>query len=244
MGTEPKKTHRAVKNPSLNHRFLADYMAASDRRKRTLIRDCKYKSLARQFQHQEAKAGIRQYLNAGEMDEVESIEALAEELRARTAFEQFERDLFDYNADYLDRFAKTFDPNGLPAEMAAGPKYPAIDLNGVRVTFDVPVTFRRTMKGSNRVRFGGMTLRYEKGKALPEDVGLWQSALLFGYLSNHVDFNGAEPEQKLCTTLDVWTGKHTAAPGDSITRFRNAEAACATIAEQWPNIPPPENAQL
>jgi hypothetical protein len=34
------------------------------------------------------------------------------------------------------------------------------------------------------------------------------------------------------------------APTDSVSRFKNMEAACASIAERWPNVAPPPNAVL
>jgi hypothetical protein len=38
---EVKKTHTEIKKPSINVRFLADYMAASEQSKRTVLRGCK-----------------------------------------------------------------------------------------------------------------------------------------------------------------------------------------------------------
>jgi hypothetical protein len=34
------------------------------------------------------------------------------------------------------------------------------------------------------------------------------------------------------------------APGSAITMFANMKAACQTIAERWPNVPPPKGAIL
>jgi hypothetical protein len=40
----------------------------------------------------------------------------------------------------------------------------------------------------------------------------------------------AEPEGKLCVTIDAYTGGRHLAPTNAVTRFKEAEAACATIA--------------
>ena len=87
-------------------------------------------------------------------------------------------------------------------------------------------------------------LRYAKGKALPPDTGEWQSAYLFGYLETIGLETEAEAERKLCITIDAYSGEVYAAPTDSVNRFHEIEAACATIAERWPNIEPPPNAVL
>jgi hypothetical protein len=53
---------------------------------------------------------------------------------------------------------------------------------------------------------------------------------------------GAEPELKLCVTVDAYAGAYHAAPTTAVSRFNNAEAACATIAERWANVTPPPGA--
>lgn len=85
-------------------------------------------------------------------------------------------------------------------------------------------------------------LRYAKGKALPVPVGEWQSAFLLGYLNRLGVEDRADPEHKLCLTLDAYAGVCHPAPTDSISRFKNMEATCASIAERWPNVPLPPNA--
>lgn len=87
-------------------------------------------------------------------------------------------------------------------------------------------------------------MRYAKGKSLSPEVGEWQSAILFGLLSLPGAAEANEPELKLCLTIDAHAGICYAAPTNAVSRFNNAEAACATIAERWPNIPPPPGAVL
>jgi hypothetical protein len=76
---------------------------------------------------------------------------------------------------------------------------------------------------------------------LAEEVAAWQSAFLFGYLNVIGVADGAEAELKLCVTIDVQAGVCYPAPTNSISRFHNMEAACASISERWPNIAPPPN---
>jgi hypothetical protein len=91
---------------------------------------------------------------------------------------------------------------------------------------------------------GAGTLRYAKGTPLKQSIGDWQSAILFGLLSLIQGGDEAEAEQKLCATIDAFSGNCFQAPSDATRRFNNAEAACASIAEQWDNISPPENAVI
>ncbi len=239
-----QKTHREVKNPQMSARHLADYMAASDRAARTIIRNCKYQPIARVVQHDEAKSTVAKFIRDGEGGNKAHLLEKAQALRQRLADNDFDRDLFDHNADYIERFESMSDQLILPdAEMLSPGKIAPIDMKGVKVTADIQFRLRRLTK-TNKVRVGGGMLRYAKGKALSADIAGWQSAFLFGYLSTVPPEDGAESEQKLCLTVDAYSGIAFAAPTDSTSRFQNMKAACETIKEWWPNITPPPGAVL
>lgn len=97
---------------------------------------------------------------------------------------------------------------------------------------------------TNKAKVGLVTIRYAKGKALKADVAEWQSSFLFGYCGYLDQEEGAEPDKKLCITVDGYTGACIPAPGNVLTRLKNMDAACAGIAERWANIPPPPKAVL
>jgi hypothetical protein len=238
-----EKTHRLVKNPQISARYLADYMAGSERARRTIVQNCKYQPTARVIQHNEAKTIISKFVRDGE-GFVNTLTARAESIRKRLCDSDFERDLHDHNADYIDRFAQVYSEIGFPAAeiVSAGSPKP-FALNGVKINVELHFGLRRLTK-TNEIRVGAGVLRYSKGKALSSDVGEWQSALLFGYLKTVGVEQAAEPEGKLCVTLDAYSGSLHPAPGNALTRFQNMEAACASIAERWPNIQPPANAVL
>jgi hypothetical protein len=42
-----KKTHTEIKTPQMSVSQLADYMAASEQTKRSIVRGCKYRAIAR-----------------------------------------------------------------------------------------------------------------------------------------------------------------------------------------------------
>jgi hypothetical protein len=238
-----QKTHRMVNEPKISARYLADFMAASDVRRRSIVRGCKYQPIARIVQHDEAKSTISKFLRDGDGNTATLTEK-AEVLRNRMADSDFDRDLLDHNADYIDRFAKVFPDLALPnVEFHPPGKAHPIELNGVKVTTEMQFRLRRLTK-TNKIRVGGAAFRYAKGKSLPTEVAHWQSAFMLGYLHQTVTEPEAEAEGKLCLTIDAGGGVCHSAPSDAVSRFNNMEAACATISEWWPNIAAPEGAVI
>lgn len=238
-----KKTHRLVKAPQISSRYLADYMASSEMGKRNILTACKYQAIARVVQHDEAKRTISKFFRS-ENPAIADLTEAAKSLRAKLADSEFDRDVFDHNADYLDRFAKVVPLVELPDhEILAPGQTPKIEIGGVNVSTELLFRFRRVTK-TNKVKTGAACIRYAKGKALKPEIGSWQSAFLLAYLAQTNVEAGAEPEGKLCVTIDAYSGATFYAPGDSVMRFKNMQAACVAIAERWDNIKPPPNAVL
>lgn len=226
----------------MSARYLADYMAATELRRRAIVRESKYHKIARVVQHNEAKLSIGKFLRSGKAD-VEQLISAAASLRRRLTDTDFDRDLLDHNADYIERFAKVALAIELPAaEVLIPGATPAMTLEGTKVTIDLACRLSRKTK-TNKIRVGAVALRYAKGKILPAEIAAWQSALLLGYLKE-TQPDELEPEGKLCITLDAYSGICHEAPSDTVSKFKNMTAACATIAERWPNIAPPAGAVL
>jgi hypothetical protein len=236
-----QKTHREVKKPQISGRLLADYMAASETARRTIVRGCKYQAIVRVIQHNEAKVAVARFIRDGMVDSGRLTEK-AQALRDRIADTDFDRDLLDHNADYIDRFVKIHGVVSLPAaDILAPGKTEPFEVHGVKVTPELHFRLQRTTK-TNKVKVGAGMLRYAKGKALAPNVAEWQSAFIHGYLTAHPIEEAVEPEGKLCLTVDAYSGAVHAAPGDAVRRYQNMMAACASIAERWPNIAPPPGA--
>ncbi len=240
---DDKKTHRLVKTPQISARFLADYMAGSDLARRSILVGCKYQPIARLVQHDEAKQTLSKFFRSENPDIADLIEA-ANKLRQRMADTEFDRDLYDHNADYLDSAALAVPAMVIPdSEILAPGTAGAVVWEGVKVKPDIQFRLRRVTK-TNKVKLGAASFRYAKAKALKPEVGDWQSALLRAYLAETAIEADAEPENKLCITIDAYSGACYPAPGDSVSKHKNMVAACAAIAERWDNIPPPANAVL
>ena len=236
-----QKTHRMVNEPKISARYLADFMAASERGRRTIVRGCKYQPIARLVQHDEAKSTVSKFLREKDSNTA-TLTDKAQSLRNRMADSDFDRDLLDHNADYIDRFAEVFPNLALPnVEFHPPGKSPPIELSGVKITTEMQFRLRRLTK-TNKIRVGGAAFRYAKGKSLLPEVANWQSAFMLGYLHQTGTEPEAEAEGQLCLTIDMAGGVCHPAPTDAVNRFNNMEAACATISEWWPNITAPEGA--
>lgn len=240
MTDAPKKTHRMVKKPKISDKLLADFMAGSERRRRTIVQSAKYRKIARIVQHKEAKMAIIKFLREG--GDIEDLLSKSEELRARLADDDFDRDLYDHNADYIDQFIKNFDASELPVcDILPVEASPSIELGGVEVSADIPVRMHRTTK-TNKVRIGGVSLRYSKGKMADKNACEWHAAFIHGYLNKTWTGDDAHAENKLCLVLDAHTGVLHSAPTDAVSRFSNMAAGCASIADMWPQTKPPKGA--
>lgn len=238
-----KKTHTLTKTPRISISRLADYMAASEQRQRAIAQSCKYRPIARVIQHDEAKTIITGYLLKGNKNPDHLLHR-ATQIRAKLTDNDFEEETNEHNADYLDRFAGVVDDLELPEAqlLSAGRSIP-LDISNIRVSFWPNLLLRRLTK-TNKVRIGALMLRYSKGKPLDQSVAEYQSSIILGCLRMLDAGDGSEPENKLCVTVDAQSGAIYGAPGKATYLFNEAKAACASLAEKWPNIKPPKNAVI
>ena len=224
-------------------RFLADYMTSSERKKRALIVAAKYRPIVRMLQHREAKITIANALTKGVATKAH-LKERADFVRRKLATDDFDALTNEANADYLESFSQVAEALDLPGvEFLPGKTYSLGAVNGLKVPFGTSVTLRRTTK-QNKVKVGALMLRYAKGKELLPLRGEYQAAAIFGFLRSCGKEDGAEVDKDLCITLDAYSGKLHCAPGCAITYIKNPEAACATIADAWPNVKPPKGAVL
>jgi hypothetical protein len=234
--TPGSATHREQAEPCMPARVLADFMVASETARRTLVRDCKYPPVGRLMQHGEARAAIAGFLRSDERDPARLM-SVATMLRARTAGSAFMTTLWARNADYLERFAGLWPAMGWPDATFTPGGGEVFRLNGVRIRFDLAAGLARTSRRNVR-RTGAVMLRYANGRALDPEVAAWQSALLLGTLRGQA-VDGADPDPRLCLTVDGWAGVVHAAPSDSVRRCGHLAAACSTIAERWAAVGAP-----
>ena len=237
----PQKTHTLVKDPSINVRYLADYMASSEQARRTLLRGCKYRSGARMIQHIEAKAAVTNYIKLG-ANNPDELREKAQQILNKMTVDDFEESTNLHNANYIKRFADVSDLtelNGSEKESAGKPAN--FDVNGVSVRFDPILTLTRTTR-TNKLKRGVIMLRYLKGKALPETTAGFQSSAALGLLRMQHGDDSKEPDGGMCLTLDCHSGVFHPAPSKANYLFKEMQAACSSIAERWAAIEPPKGA--
>lgn len=237
------KTHSLREKPGMSASKLADYMAASEQARRSILKGCKYRPIARVVQHQVAKESIADSLSSAEFD-AGALEVRVEILRNGLHGSDFDNEVAEHNADYIERFLemKPELPKRVKEVIKAG-KMPPLDLDGFALSFAPDLILKRTNQ-RNVPKVGVAFLRYGKNKPISDEVGCWQGAISFGYLDTKLKQGASEtdPEKELCVTLDVWSGKCHPAPGNAIYRFNEVRAACVGIVERWGQIPPPDGA--
>lgn len=233
-------THREVKEVKISTRFLADYMAANPGPKRTILRDQKYRSLRRQVNHKEARQEISKFLTTVPHDTA-TLSEKAQTIRDRLSVDDFQRSVFDMNADFLDQFVEVYPDFDLPnGDIIPLPLTQSMNLNGVEISRDFLAVTRRVMK-SNRQRSGAIALRYSKGKSVKARAAQWQSVIMYGYLDISPLDPATTPESALCLTYDAFDGSTYDAGTKSVSEFNQVVDACQTIADIWPSIEPNEN---
>lgn len=233
-----------VKTPKINSRYYSDYMGASERARHTFIRDCKYPKMSRAIQHERAKTFITNSLRGGTLGP-DQLRRERRRLLDMMADSDFERTTLDVNGDYLAAYADVFSMDTFPrtADICEPPQNFKVTINGVRLNPDIRFGVERVTR-TNRTRTGLGTFRYAKNKPVDAEVAHYQSSIMFGCRKMVDGEDQTAAEEKLCLTLDCTTGRFIPAPTDATRRFQNIEAACATIAERWENIEPPEGAVL
>ena len=252
MSRKPESliTHIELTQPRLTNRRLAEYMAASPIRKRTLIRNTKYRKADPEVSYAEGFAVIGDMLADGDLVTTRLSDA-AEDFHDRMDVDgYFDRLRIDLTGDMFDWLADHRTPLKLPDadrfdDSRTWGRGGSWSVEGVTLDPEIYLRLSRLRRGFKTV--GAATLRYSKSGALKpakSDIGVadWQSALIHGYLTDTITDDTLRPDPALCLTLDLRAGHAHPAPGNSVTLMQHIAATCASISERWPNIPPPDNA--
>lgn len=235
-----KRTHREVPNPQITARYLAEYMSASARRQRSILRDSKYQPIAPLPQHTDAKRIVSSWYE----DKNVNLYQESINLRNSPSSSNFERSMKENNADYVTRFASVCGNISLPSTniQAFRDSRKSVVVFGVKVNVEINLILERYTR-SNVLKTGVGVLRYSKGSNLGQSEAHWHSAFLYEYWKNTIP-NGVSVIKQLCIVIDAHSGMHYSAPGDSRRRFLDMEAACKTIRDQWSNVQKPRQAIL
>lgn len=239
-----KPTHRLQATPLMRAQDMAEYMVASDIAKRSVIRRCKYRPLARVVQHREARSSISAWLREG-TDDTKLLSAEADRIRNKLSDSDFDDEVNEHNAGYIEAFREVCGDLAIPAcDMQAPLQKMELTFSGLRVRYS-PDLLLRNVNSRNVAKSGALFLLYSKGKNAKEEEANYLNAFSFGYLSgSDVQGDLGEAERKLCISVCAYSGQIFSAPGNAVTRFKNMQAAGATIADIWGAISPPPKAIL
>ena len=232
-------------SPRLSLRRLAEFMAASPVRQRSLIRDTKYRSVEPEISYGEGFALIGDMLADGDLA-TQTLREAAEDFHDRMDVRGIrERIAYDLIGGMFDWLADERPDLQLPdAERyddgRTWGRGGAWEVEGVTLDPDVHLRLAQARRGYRAV--GAVTLRYSKSGPLDPVIAQWQASGLHGYLSDTLEGEALRPDPDLCIALDLRTGIAHPAPGRARTLMSQMRAACATIAERWPNIAPPKGA--
>jgi hypothetical protein len=235
--TDERPRFREARSPRLSARDLADYMVASEQRRRTIVRAARFRPVAQIIQHRLARQAIGRHLR-GELS-LDEVADMARALREEETESPFRRQMLDFNAGYLERFVRVAPGLALPqAEPLPPGGVIRHVMGGCTITLELACRFERTQPRTNRLQVGGAALRYARGRPLDPAAAAFQSALMFGALRSEAA-EGVAAETALCLTIDAHAGIAHPAPSDAASRYRNMLAACQSIAERWQAITPP-----
>jgi hypothetical protein len=237
-----KKTHALVKEAEISLRYLADYMAGSERARRTLETALKYRPIARLVQHKEAKLVITSHIVGGKAD-AQELKEQSEYIRNKLADDDFDVVVNEANAGYVERVSQIIGDLSLPkANISFAQKYENLNINGVKLRFNPQIALDRTAR-TNKPKRGALIFRYAKGTPLKPTVAKYQSAAIFGAMRALSDKEAVyEIERGLCLTVDAYTGKVYPAAGDAATDYANMCALLSSLADRWRAIKPPPGA--
>ncbi len=215
--------------PRISMNKLAEWMTASEVRRRAIVRDqIKVKAFMAARYTEGRKAMVRHLTNPSS-----SPRALLETaIRLRESVPNYaevddRRKWAMESAWAIESFATFESRFRYPKYISAPGQKGEMTLAGLRVLVSPDVLFIE--RGSERCR-GAIKLHIGKTFPLNDDGLAYAASILYAYLKD-VDY---DPRPGVCIAVDVLSRKHAVAPRNVKTRIRNLGAACQTIVSMWP----------
>jgi hypothetical protein len=235
-----KSGYTVVEIPKISVQKLAEYMASSQTRQRSILRDCKFQRKEQIFQHSAAKRYISKYF-----DEAKSIEWLssqAEKLNSLEPNTEYKRRKNRNDCNFLFSYVKNFPSYKLPpADVIVEKKNKTIKLNGVIITFNPDLLLKRDAKNKNYQEIGAVMIHHTKGLRNSDEIYRYQTALMFNILNLLNNDSGYVANKKLCIVIDALRGNIICAPSASVRIFKEIQSACESIVGIWDTLKPPKD---
>lgn len=219
-------------SPRFSLNKLAEYMAASPRRRRSLIIDQIRLPVAKVINYEDARRVLVRFFADPDRSPKQLLDmAAAFRDRAAQNPEEHRSQCLVSSARALEAFAPFSDqvrPKGVVA--VRGPRQGAdLELGGVRVVVAPDISL--IQPGTER-RIGALKLHFSRSAPLSSESLQYASTLIYRHLENNSD----QPTKSRCISVDIFAHRAEAVPRAVKDRIKNLEAACEEIAERWPSL--------
>lgn len=219
--------------PRISVNKLGEYMVASFVRQRGILRDQKRESTVKSARYAKAEAPVLEFLTQRSTDPLhKAADQLDKAPPGRTAWQESDR---QSTMDALEAVARLDKDLLLDKWHYSAPPRRARKLNiaGVEISVQPHALVHSTHRGAQV--FGALRFHYIRDgeKSLSKRGGEFVAALLHLWCTQN-SHPGAEARSSCSLSVDVFSGKITAAPTSTIKLMDNIEAACEEIALKWP----------
>jgi len=213
-------------SPRISVSKLAEYVAASPSRRRTIVREQKRPRDVIVARYREVYPAIVRFL-AGAAS-ADDLSALADELEALQAGTDWQAQDNSLSAEALDAFVGIQSTLILDDYRVSAGDFDQTVISLQSVNISVRPEVRLTTTSG---RTGAMKLYVSKTHPLSLDAGLSAATLVHSLLRDGLKL--ADTRHSDCILLDVFAGKVYKAPANFKVRMRDIDAACEEIARAW-----------
>lgn len=224
----PQNQERTTPYISVNK--LGEYLIATPRRRRAIIRDQKNPKPFKVAIYTEAQNAICDYLVKSEPDESILINAI-EALQKKQPETEWDENRLDLCVSAIESFLDIIpDLDFAKYNLRRGIK-DAPDL----IIADVAISIRPEIilqRNDSRDKFGALKLCFSKTKGHTEDTAAYVGTMVQQYLIKHQKGCDSVLSDD-CLVVDVFDGEIYTAPRAFKTRLADIEAACEEIANSW-----------
>lgn len=233
---------KVVQSPRMSVNKLGEYLCASVRRRRTIIRDQKYqKPFAGTARYSDAREAIVRHVSTspGSYDALrEAARKLSQPHPFQTKWQNEHRvSCWKALVSFMDSYPLDSLSFGLSdAVMVAGPHNASVGMKigGVSVSLR-PDVYIRGLLGSEDV-VGLLKLHFSKDNPLSDEAGKYIATLLHLYAEESLASERVIASRAQCIILDVRHGALHTAPDCFKVRRQEIEAACEEISQRWDSI--------
>ncbi len=248
MGSVPYQW-RVNRHPRFTVLELAEYMAADDGPRETILRDMKYERIARTLVYRTLNQAVAAYLTSATRDgRILAAARATLEAERDAAMNPKQRENFVFELRALDAFERSTNAlqiSGLQIERAPHTGH-GVDLQGLHLSCR-PTAHIRQVRPRGGSFVGALLIDTAKGiaprtpaaEARLTNAMTHAAILLHQYAAATLATDDARPSPALSVVFHAHRQERVSAPSNYRRMFRNIEASCRGIVRGWGNITPP-----